>query len=205
MRTHAKPSKKTSQAEVHISPASLVVLAGPRFGETIALMKGKNIIGSDPLATIHFLTSLLSNRHFILLYQERRVVLTREEGITMVNNIPVEEKTLKDGDLIGAKGILLRYVQEGIRDPTTSLSPVQHDRYRRRLSSRKKHKNRGLLGERHQPRRGRPVLPGRSQTWDGDFGFDLFEKPGSCDRCGKDPRGRNQSRSLERYAFLTQR
>jgi hypothetical protein len=116
MLKHVKPSKKNRQAEEKVSPASLVVLAGPRFGETIALMKGKNVVGSDPIATIHFLTSLLSNHHFTLFYQDRRVVLTRVEGVILVNNVPVEETTLKDGDLIGAKGILLRYIQEGSRE-----------------------------------------------------------------------------------------
>jgi hypothetical protein len=115
MQRQVDPSKNKAKPGKNL-PASLVVLAGPRFGETIPLMKGRNVVGSDPLAAIHFLTSLLSPRHFTILYEDNRTFLNRDEGVTLLNNVPVEKAVLNDGDIIGVKGILLRFVEEGSRE-----------------------------------------------------------------------------------------
>ena len=93
--------------------AALVVIAGPRFRETFFLNEGENIVGSDPGVHFYFQTSLLSERHVLLTYRNREVVLKRLGGVTSVNNAPVEEAALRDGDLISMGGLLLRYVAEG--------------------------------------------------------------------------------------------
>jgi len=92
---------------------SLVVMAGPCFGETVPLKEGRNVVGSDPSAEIYFVTSLLAGSHFSIVRKGRRIALERDGGVTWLNNSPVERATLKDGDLIFAGGILFRYVEEG--------------------------------------------------------------------------------------------
>jgi hypothetical protein len=95
------------------SESCLVVMAGPRFGESIRLKEGINRVGSDPNADVYFITSLISEHHFSLIRRDNSIALKREGGITLVNNTSVEEVELKDGDMILAGGILLRYVEEG--------------------------------------------------------------------------------------------
>lgn len=99
--------------KIKMNAPCLVVLAGPRFGETIPLIKGGNVVGSGSLATIQFFTTLMSEHHFTLIFKNQKVRLKVESGITSVNKSPVEEEvTLEDGDLIGIGGILLRYVEK---------------------------------------------------------------------------------------------
>jgi len=105
--------KAPSRSDLERSTSCVVVMAGPRFGETIRLREGKNVVGSAPDADIYFITVLLSERHFAIVREGKRVFLRREGGITLVNNVSVEEAELKDGDLIFAGGISLRYVEEG--------------------------------------------------------------------------------------------
>ena len=88
-------------------------MAGPRFAESIELREGENKVGSTPEADIQFITALLSECHFVLVRDGQRTTLRREGGITLVNNTSVQEADLKDGDLIFAGGISLRYVAEG--------------------------------------------------------------------------------------------
>jgi hypothetical protein len=90
----------------------LVVMAGPRFGETFPLKEGDNVVGSAPEASFSFLTTLLSERHFLITCRKSRVELKALEGATFVNNASVKEIPLKDADMISAGGILLRCVAE---------------------------------------------------------------------------------------------
>ena len=108
-----KNPKILGNIEMRRSKSCLVVLAGPRFGESLPLKDGLTRVGSDPNADVYFITSLISEHHFSIIRQDKRVVLKREGGITLVNNTSVEEAHLKDGDMILAGGILLRYVEEG--------------------------------------------------------------------------------------------
>jgi hypothetical protein len=91
----------------------LVVMGGPRFGETISINDGKTEVGSDTGADIQFITNLLTEHHFSLIRHGKDVLLRRGGGVTLVNNASVEQVQLKDGDMIFAGGILLRYVEEG--------------------------------------------------------------------------------------------
>lgn len=98
-------------AKGHIK-AYLVVMAGPRFGESLALNKGKNVVGTDARADIYFPTDKMMGHHFDLSCTDK-AVLKKKEGEVFVNNTPVKEMCLKDGDLIRVAGILLQYVEKG--------------------------------------------------------------------------------------------
>jgi len=92
--------------------AYLIVMAGPRFGETLRLREGENIVGSDAHADIYFPGHSLERRHF-LVSNNGEVLLKAEKGNTFLNNVEVSQMPLRDGDLIRAGGILLQYLQEG--------------------------------------------------------------------------------------------
>jgi len=108
-----KSDRSEKETQSHHLGAALVVIAGPRFRETFFLNEGENIVGSDPGAHLYFQTSLISERHALLTYLHREVVLKRLAGVTSVNNMPADQISLKDGDLILMGGLLLRYVEAG--------------------------------------------------------------------------------------------
>ena len=110
----AQPELKApGRLEMQRPVSCLVVMAGPRFGESIPLKEGRNIVGCAPEADIYFTTGLLAERHFLLTCNRKQVTLQREGGATLLNNAPVERAELKDGDLIFAGGLSIRYVEEG--------------------------------------------------------------------------------------------
>lgn len=97
--------------------AALVVMAGPRFGETLRLKpKGENIVGSNLRADLYLPSHALAARHFALVLKDGRLVLRQEEGEVFLNNALVREAFLKDGDLIGAGGLLFRLLTEEGQD-----------------------------------------------------------------------------------------
>jgi transcriptional regulator with GAF, ATPase, and Fis domain len=95
--------------------AKLVVLAGPRCGETFSIDASQIIIGRDTAAQLSIPDHLISRRHCAVDLADSRCTL-RDLGSsngTYVNGMPVRERTLTHGDRIRAGDSILLFLQAG--------------------------------------------------------------------------------------------
>src|SRR5215471_9668428 len=95
--------------------AKLVVLAGPRCGETFVVDAPAFTLGRDPNSQLSVPDHLMSRRHCALEVDGGCFTL-RDLGSsngTYVNGIPVRERLLVHGDRIRAGGSVLLFLQQG--------------------------------------------------------------------------------------------
>jgi len=84
------------------SPARLEALAGPLEGKTFPLTEAELSVGREPSNQISLLDSLVSRRHCVI-RREGQGFLIKDldsRNSTFVNNVPVKERLLADGDQI---------------------------------------------------------------------------------------------------------
>jgi Nif-specific regulatory protein len=84
------------------SPARLEALAGPLEGKTFPLTEDELSVGREPSNQISLLDSLVSRRH-CLIRRDGEGFLIKDldsRNSTFVNNVPVKERLLADGDQI---------------------------------------------------------------------------------------------------------
>src|SRR5205809_2016625 len=94
--------------------AKLVVLAGPRCGETFVVEAPSVTLGRDPSSQLNIPDHLMSRRH-CLFETEAGVFTLRDLGSsngTYVNGIPVRERTLAHGDRIRAGDTVLLFLHQ---------------------------------------------------------------------------------------------
>ena len=105
--------------------AKLVVLAGPRCGETFVVDASATTIGRDASSQLSIPDHLMSRRHCALELASGSVTL-RDLGSsngTYVNSIPVRERVLKHGDRIRAGDTVLLFLllqPEPDREPSAA-------------------------------------------------------------------------------------
>ena len=87
---------------VSSSPARLEVVAGPLEGRTFPLAEDEVSIGREPCNQISLLDSLVSRRHCVIQRKGEEFQLEDldSRNNTFVNNVPVKERLLVDGDQI---------------------------------------------------------------------------------------------------------
>jgi len=87
---------------VSSSPARLEVVAGPLEGRTFPLAEDEVSIGREPCNQISLLDSLVSRRHCVIRRKGEEFQLEDldSRNNTFVNNVPVKERLLVDGDQI---------------------------------------------------------------------------------------------------------
>ena len=87
---------------VSSSPARLEAVAGPLEGKTFPLTEDELSIGREPCNQISLLDSLVSRRHCVIRRDGQGFLIQDLESRnnTFVNNVPVKERLLADGDQI---------------------------------------------------------------------------------------------------------
>jgi len=91
-----------SQEDVSSSPARLEAVAGPLEGRTFPLVEDELSIGREPSNQISLLDSLVSRRHCVIRRSGQGFLIQDldSRNNTFVNNVPVKERLLVDGDQI---------------------------------------------------------------------------------------------------------
>jgi Nif-specific regulatory protein len=91
-----------SQEGVSSSPARLEAVAGPLEGRTFPLVEDELSIGREPSNQISLLDSLVSRRHCVIRRNGQGFLIQDldSRNSTFVNNVPVKERSLADGDQI---------------------------------------------------------------------------------------------------------
>jgi Nif-specific regulatory protein len=121
-------SQKGDQEDVSSSPARLEAVAGPLEGRTFLLVEDELSIGREPSNQISLLDSLVSRRHCVIRRngQEFMIQDLASRNSTFVNNVPVKERMLADGDQIRiGKSIL---VFQGLpQEPAGDISSLELD------------------------------------------------------------------------------
>jgi len=95
--------------------AKLVILAGPRCGETVSLDSAETSIGRDARNHLNIPDHLMSRRHCVVERSDSRCTL-RDVGSangTYVNGMPVRERTLAHGDRIRVGDSVLLFLNAG--------------------------------------------------------------------------------------------
>jgi len=84
------------------SPARLEALAGPLEGKTFPLTEDELSVGREPSNQIFLLDSLVSRRHCVIRRDGQGFLIKDldSRNSTFVNNVPVKERLLADGDQI---------------------------------------------------------------------------------------------------------
>jgi len=106
----------------------LLAVAGPLEGATFALTATEVWIGRDPMNHLCLSDPLVSRRHCVVAQKGEQFWL-RDPGSsndTLVNDVPVREKLLADGDRIKIGDSLFLFVWRE-DDPTSSPAQVQLD------------------------------------------------------------------------------
>jgi len=91
-----------SQKGVSSSPARLEAVAGPLEGRTFPLGEDELSIGREPSNQISLLDSLVSRRHCVIRRSGQGFLIQDldSRNSTFVNNVPIKERSLADGDQI---------------------------------------------------------------------------------------------------------
>ena len=106
--------------------AKLVVLAGPRCGETLSVDAPQTSIGRDVRNHLNIPDHLMSRRHCVVELSDAGCTL-RDLGSangTYVNGMPVRERTLSHGDRIRVGDSVLLFLQAGMEAP--QAAPEEH-------------------------------------------------------------------------------
>ena len=123
--THAVEQDPNQQC-VTASPARLEAVSGPLEGRTFQLTDDELSIGREPCNQISLLDSLVSRRH-CLIRRDGAGFLIRDldsRNSTFVNNLPVKERLLADGDQIRVGKSIL--VFQGLRQEGSHGSAAVH-------------------------------------------------------------------------------
>lgn len=94
----------------------LIVLAGPRLGEVLALGLGESRVGTDPGADLNLYSPTMSCHHFTIRCDGQQTWIRKREGEVSVNNRRVDEAPLRERDYVCAGGILLQYLEAEVSD-----------------------------------------------------------------------------------------
>ena len=95
--------------------AKLVILAGPRCGETVSIETSETTIGRDARNHLNIPDHLMSRRHCVVERSDAQCTL-RDLGSangTYVNGMPVRERTLAHGDRIRVGDSVLMFLRAG--------------------------------------------------------------------------------------------
>jgi pSer/pThr/pTyr-binding forkhead associated (FHA) protein len=87
---------------VSSGPARLEAVSGPLEGRTFQLMEDQLSIGREPCNQISLLDSLVSRRHCVIRRDGQGFLIQDldSRNSTFVNNLPVKERLLADGDQV---------------------------------------------------------------------------------------------------------
>jgi diguanylate cyclase (GGDEF)-like protein len=128
----ANPSRrKMDWVNYHL--ACLVIMAGPRSGEKIPLIKEHTVIGRQQDVEIPIEDILISRRHAEVARDNHGTPVLRDldsKNGTFCNEEKIREKRLGEGDLIRVGGVILKYVgpdRVEIGDPGEGPEPTRRD------------------------------------------------------------------------------
>src|ERR1700722_10375337 len=107
-------------------PARLEALAGPLKGKIFTLTEDELSVGREPSNQISLLDSLVSRRHCVI-QRDGRGFLIKDldsRNSTFVNDVPVKERRLADGDQIriGKSILVFQGLPQGRSGDRASLS-----------------------------------------------------------------------------------
>jgi len=113
--------------------ACLVIMAGPRSGEKIPLIKEHTVIGRQQDVDIPIEDILISRKHAEITRDTQGATVLRDldsKNGTFWNEEKIREKRLGEGDLIRVGGVILQYVgpdRPEIGDPAEKPEPTRRD------------------------------------------------------------------------------
>ena len=89
----------------------IVVLQGERTGETFLVRRGDRVVvGSDPTCNIPFADAGVAARHLAITGKGGGFLVESVDGAALqVNDQPVAQKALRDGDVVTAGGLQFRF------------------------------------------------------------------------------------------------
>src|SRR3954464_5726934 len=103
-------------------PAKLVVLAGPRCGDTVSIDSAETSIGRDVRNYFNISDHLMSRRHCVVELSDGRCTL-RDLGSangTLAIGMPVRERTLSFAHRIRVGNSVLLFLQAGMDTPQSA-------------------------------------------------------------------------------------
>jgi Nif-specific regulatory protein len=107
------------------SPARLEAVGGPLDGRTLPLTEDQISIGREPSNQISLLDSLVSRRHCVIRREGQGFLIEDldSRNSTFVNNVPVKERLLADGDQIriGKSTLVFQGLAKEAADGNASL------------------------------------------------------------------------------------
>ena len=153
-------------------PAKLVILAGPRCGETVSLDSAQTSIGRDARNHLNIPDHLMSRRHCVVELLDGQATL-RDVGSangTYVNGMPVRERILAHGDRIRVGDSVFLFLHAGAEAPPPHADADEHaghrtfDLVRRLTNVPNDHRDRDLRAQRRAGARGvsLPCAPRRA-------------------------------------------
>lgn len=94
--------------------AKLIAIAGPQQGTTLELMEQEMSIGREPSNWLYIADSAVSRRHCVIRKEadQYKILDLESHNGTFVNDVPVQERILQEGDRIGIGDSLLLFIQQ---------------------------------------------------------------------------------------------
>src|ERR1700722_18766272 len=116
-----------TQEAASSNAARLEAVSGPLEGRSFPLAEGELSIGREPCNQISLLDSLVSRRHCVIRKNGEGFLLQDldSRNSTFVNNLPVKERVLADGDQIRVGKSILIF--QGLSSEVSSKAAVQLD------------------------------------------------------------------------------
>lgn len=96
-------------------PACLVFIAGERVGHKVPLRPGRMEVGREPTCEVSLVSDLVSRIHARLIISDTQAFLVDlgSTNGTFVNDRPIRDRMLQDGDRISFGDVVVKYLTQG--------------------------------------------------------------------------------------------
>jgi transcriptional regulator with GAF, ATPase, and Fis domain len=94
--------------------AKLIIIAGPQQGTTLELIEQEMLMGREPSNWLWIADSAISRRHCVIRKEadQFKIVDLESHNGTFVNDVPVQERILQEGDRIAIGDSLLLFIRQ---------------------------------------------------------------------------------------------
>jgi transcriptional regulator with GAF, ATPase, and Fis domain len=100
--------------------AKLIAIAGPQQGKTLELIEEEMTIGRDNSNWLYIFDSAVSRRHCVIRTEadQFKIIDLQSHNGTFVNDVPVQERILQEGDRIAIGDSLLLFIKQEKQNET---------------------------------------------------------------------------------------
>lgn len=94
--------------------AKLIIIAGPQQGTTLELIEQEMLMGREPSNWLYIADSAVSRRHCVIRKEadQFKILDLESHNGTFVNDVPVQERILQEGDRIAIGESLLLFIRQ---------------------------------------------------------------------------------------------